>query len=725
MPEEKNKEGYTDNPFDVIEKEKAHLKLDARNNVSGLAISGGGIRSASFALGVMQALVDNNQLSKIDYMSTVSGGGYLGSALTWALNQVPGADTTKENFPLGKKNPATAKKESDQKTAPAKDENSLLNFIRQHASYLSPVKSLDMISFAAVVMRSMVMSLFVYLGIFTVLMTVSVWVIRAISGGTLVKAINSCASRMGLEYNITAKGIFLMAGIVIISLMIIMGFFYSLSTYSKKESITRLRYRSFIRGQITLGKMLKFSFVCFVLATLPFVSGLIDDAVKMVTTASTSTLSGIAVGIWQYLKARKKEKNTGASSDILIYLGASVFFYGVLLFSYILATKFFLGDCQSGFDYRPTCFLILAGLSLIFGYFVNLNFLGPHYIWRNRLMEAFMPDAEAVADNKWKAATRANGGLMKDMCDVNKNPRPYHIVNTNVILSNSKTVEYSGRGGDNFIISPLYCGSAATGWKTTETYQTKSTRGITLASAMATSAAALNPNAGVSGEGVTRNVMVSVLLSMLNLRLGYWASNPDREDTLSSPNFISPGLTSEIFRNGFTEHNSNLLLSDGGHYENLGLYELIRRKLSLIIVSDGGADPLFNFDDLANAVEKVRVDFGAKICFTEPWATGGILPNTLDKTLFQKKYEIAERGYAIAEIVYNDGSKGKLVYIKLAMIEELPTDVYSYKGINKAFPHQPTSDQFFDEKQFEAYRELGYYSTKKMMSSDEGKLLFY
>src|SRR5258705_12601604 len=74
------------NPEAIIKAEKEHLGLNGKP-VSGLALSGGGIRSASFGLGVMQALVANNQLSKMDYMSTVSGGGYLGAALTWALKQ--------------------------------------------------------------------------------------------------------------------------------------------------------------------------------------------------------------------------------------------------------------------------------------------------------------------------------------------------------------------------------------------------------------------------------------------------------------------------------------------------------------------------------------------------------------------------------------------------------------------------------------------------------------
>ena len=83
-----------------------------------------------------------------------------------------------------------------------------------------------------------------------------------------------------------------------------------------------------------------------------------------------------------------------------------------------------------------------------------------------------MPNKAAVETNAWQPATEADGALMENMCDKH-NPKPYHIVNTNVILANSPKVDFSGRGGDNFIISPLYCGSDATGWKQTKLFQKK------------------------------------------------------------------------------------------------------------------------------------------------------------------------------------------------------------------------------------------------------------
>jgi len=731
---------------DVYRQEKKYLKLENDIPVTGIAISGGGIRSASFGLGVMQSLVANNLLGKFDYMSTVSGGGYLGSALTWALKQDEEGEmdndkqekekkdkkrkygTSQENFPFGKRVMPGSQTEEDENKITEKDENQLLDYIRQHGAYLTPTKNLDIISFFAVVIRSMVLSLFVYISFLTILMTVSLWGIYQIAHLHWVEVFANTVFNVDKNYH---KGLLLVVGLIIISLMVIMGFIYSIGTFFSGKKVSELRYNSFIKGQKTIGWMLKISLTCFLFGSLPYTKSLLGDIYSSYIAASGSTIFGAIVGIWQYIKASKNEKNTGSkSSDIIIYAGAFALFYGVLLFAYIFATTFFLNESNNLHFYHPFglfipfCFAVLIIASVLFGFFVNLNFIGPHYMWRSRLMEAFMPGGDAVKKNKWAPATDADSALMEEMCD-EKNPKPYHIINTNVILANSEEVSFSGRGGDNFIISPLYCGSDATGWKSTKLFQkNKARRGITLASAMATSAAALNPNAGVSGEGVTRNYVISILLSFLNLRLGYWTSNPKKETLLGSPNFFIPGLTSEIFKFGLTEENYNLLLSDGGHYENLGLYELIRRKLDLIIVSDGGADPYFNFDDLANAIEKVRVDFNTRIKFKPGYMPDDILPGTAGVSFFQKKYNISKHGFAIADIIYNDKPPGKLVYVKLAMIEDLLTDVYSYKGMHPEFPHESTSDQFFDEKQFEAYRELGYSVGWQMLVSEEGTKIF-
>lgn len=156
------------------------------------------------------------------------------------------------------------------------------------------------------------------------------------------------------------------------------------------------------------------------------------------------------------------------------------------------------------------------------------------------------------------------------------------------------------------------------------------------------------------------------------------------------------------------EENRLIEFTDGGHFENLGMYELIRRRLSLIIVRDGAADPEFKFTDLANVVEKVRVDFGTLLKLDiKPLIPG----ESADPGCGVR---CAERRFAVGEILYPDGSEGMLIYLKTTFTKEMYPDVLSYKKHNRQFPDQTTADQFFDEKQFEAYRELGYFLAKTM-----------
>ena len=668
LPQDTADGSYETDQEKIIIDEKEFIGLKDTDEVKGLAVSGGGIRSASFGLGVMQALVGNKQLEKIYYLSTVSGGGYLGSALTWALHQYKNSDTTKANFPLGKLKADGAKqvekyerltKNSNDFENLELEGNELLDFIRLHGAYLTPIDKLDIFSFSAVVLRSKIMSLFFYISFFTIAITASLFALYQ-----LVRLIPIEKKAENSEFiNIYLlpfgdKGVLLLVAIIIILVMVLIGFFFSFRTFLVNWHGT-IGTKVLFNGQKRLGWWLKFSLTCFVFGSLPYVAGWLTDSFENVWASATgSTVFGAVVGIWQYTKASKNEKNKGGTSDLLIYAGAFALFYGVLLFAYVIATDFFLYNSFDNdviasqfhaYDFKHLgIFLTLPALTLFFGFFVNLNALGPHLLWRSRLMEAFMPDKIAVHTNKWWPAKKADCGMMKDMCwknDTQPGPDmagkckwPYHIINTNIILPKSTEVKYSGRGGDNFIISPLYCGSDATKWRKTENFQnTKTaTRGITLASAMATSAAALNPNAGVSGEGVTRNAIISILLSMLNLRLGYWTCNPKTKKMIGSPNFFTPGLSSEIFRNGFSENSNNILLSDGGHFENTAMYELIRRKCNLIIVSDGGEDHKFNFDDLANAIEKARVDFGTKIRFMDENKVDPILPGSSREGLFQK-----------------------------------------------------------------------------------------
>jgi hypothetical protein len=144
-------------------------------------------------------------------------------------------------------------------------------------------------------------------------------------------------------------------------------------------------------------------------------------------------------------------------------------------------------------------------------------------------------------------------------------------------------------------------------------------------------------------------------------------------------------------------------LSDGGHFENLGLYELVRRRCRYIIACDAGQDGALTFEDLGNAIEKCRADFGVDIEMQ-------VKQIRLDAATGHSGWHCA-----VGTIRYDQAdaaeTPGTLLYIKSTLTGDEPADVLRYAALHAEFPHESTGDQFFDESQFESYRALGYHVT--------------
>lgn len=213
---------------------------------------------------------------------------------------------------------------------------------------------------------------------------------------------------------------------------------------------------------------------------------------------------------------------------------------------------------------------------------------------------------------------------------------------------------------------------------------------------MAISGAAISPNMGYHSSP-----LVTLIMTLFNLRLGWWLGNPKNNHTYryDGPKG-SKAFFEELF--GLTDDNKPYVyLSDGGHFENLGLYEMIRRRCHFIIVSDAGYDPESNFEDLANAVRKVSIDFGIEISL-----------ESIQYLRNESTQGATRPCYALGNICYSkiDGSEakdGKLIYIKPSIRGNEPCDVLGYSLSHPLFPNEPTSNQWFSESQFESYRALG------------------
>jgi hypothetical protein len=705
------------------------LEGEPKRDFIALAISGGGIRSASFGLGVLQALVAGNVLPKVDYLSTVSGGGYIGSCLTWFLHQklpdgVTDAGTKPENFPLGQRSNQTA-------------DNRVLNFLRQHGNYMVPGKGLNWTSLVAVLLRSVTVSLFVYGGLLLAALAGLQWLgLFGIDGATQKDGTTDILllAQRFLEQPPALLAVFgnpllqLAAGLIttFAVLALLYGVFGSSRGFtSVVSSLFRLdkvgqRYLWRTRSQRAFGKLLGFTAALTVVGALPLIYRAAADLASQ--SASTATVLGALLAVSQARAEQHEDYESGLTSTLRIYGGSLLLIFGLLLGAYGLASQL------------PTwAALGLGTLALFIGLYTNVNYLSLHRMYRDRLMETFLPNPKSVRQGMWGRATEADDTPLESFCQT-PNRRPYHVVNTNVVLVDSGQAKYRGRGGDSFIFSPLFCGSEATGWRSSATYMKGSSRAMNLPTAMAISGAAANPNTGVAGTGVTRSASVSILMSLLNLRLGYWAPNPNIDKQRTAPNFIHPGLPA-LMGKGLDEDGWMLELTDGGHFENLALYEMIRRRIKTIIVSDAGCDPKFEFADLANAVERVRVDFGVKISFDNAKTDlRGLLPRAPEEhrdAPIGKKFPLAARGFAVGKIAYPadaarglEASDGILLYLKTTLIPGLPPDLYGYKASHETFPDETTADQFFSEVQLEAYRELGYHIGWNLLEkSEEGEAL--
>jgi hypothetical protein len=275
------------------------------------------------------------------------------------------------------------------------------------------------------------------------------------------------------------------------------------------------------------------------------------------------------------------------------------------------------------------------------------------------------------------------------------------------------------RKAQSFTVSPLHCGSSAMhpGYRPTTGADGTvygGPQGISLGSAITISGAAASPNMGYHSSP-----FVTFILTLLNVRLGAWLGNPgqagDQTFQLGYPESSVRPIVDEAL--GLTNDKSPYVyLSDGGHFENLGLYEMVLRRCHIIVVSDAGQDPECSFADLGEAVRKIRVDFGIPIDFDQM----NIYPRSQIDAAKQPG-----RNCAIGRIRYSavDGSNapdGIIVYIKPACYGDEPRDIYEYFKRSKTFPHESTADQFFSESQFESYRMLGAYTMEKLCAECGG-----
>ena len=350
--------------------------------------------------------------------------------------------------------------------------------------------------------------------------------------------------------------------------------------------------------------------------------------------------------------------------------------------------------------------LVIVGLGM--SAFVPSNRFSLHGMYRQRLIRTFL--GASRRDRTPNAFTGFDNGDDLQVHDL-RAVRPLHVINATLNAVSSTHVGRHERQAESFTFTPLHVGNTSVGYRPADQYGSDGggiSSGLSLGMALAVSGAAAS-----SSMGIYSSKTRAFLLTLANARLGLWFGNPRNATTwkISDPALGVGPLVRELL--GLTtDHNPYVYLSDGGHYENLGLWEMVARRCAFIVIADAGCDPEYRFDDLANAIRRIRLDLGIPIQFPS-------IPMTRDGQAHGNPHGVIGRiRYSVVDGA--DAPDGTILYLKATLSGDEPIDVLNFAQSDTAFPHDSTSDQFFDEAHFESYRTLGFHTVLSVAHQFEG-----
>lgn len=356
-------------------------------------------------------------------------------------------------------------------------------------------------------------------------------------------------------------------------------------------------------------------------------------------------------------------------------------------------------------------------VAAIFSWRLDINQFSMHPVYRDRLARCYLGTSNAFRDEQsftgYSVADDFDLWELEDFIkvrpDANGTPHmtaPYLIINATLGRIGGHDLPWQQRTA-SFILTQKYCGydvpALPASYSPTVNYITSGSR-LNLSTAMAISGATARPRMAQDASAAS-----ALLMTIFNTRQFWWLAKTSdswrRSRTPTAPNLISAFL--DLF--GLTSATEKYFyLSDGGYFENLGIYELVRRRCRFIVACDAEEDPSLSFGDLGNAIEKCRADFGIDI--------------EIDVGPIRRRNEQGRSAShcAVGRIRYSqaDGNRrdGILVYIKSSLTGDEPTDILRYAAENPEFPCQSTSQKWFGESQFESYRALGLHVTQSVFS---------
>ncbi|WP_048553931.1 hypothetical protein, partial [Nostocoides japonicum] len=387
-----------------------------------------------------------------------------------------------------------------------------------------------------------------------------------------------------------------------------------------------------------------------------------------------------------------------------------------------------------------------AGVVALLGGFFDETSLSLHPFYRHRLASAFAtrvvargagPQAVhlAVPYGPHEVTTLSDYGRVGD--DVGPFPEFVFACTANLTGEDRTPPGFTAA---SFTMGADWIGGPDVGWVRTEALEglapRRLCRDLTVQGAVALSAAAIASSMGRMSR------WYQVLLALTGARLGAWLPNPAFVTALRAarPNGVVedwtvprlPGVRrmTYLLRELFNIHPATerlLHITDGGHYENLGIVEALRRRCTTIYCVDGGGDLPPTARGLAEAIALARSELGVTIelddaLAAEPGtghlaeATPGLAP--LASLLADTPVITGTITYPAASGLPPERRQGRLVVGRALLWSGLPYSLLSYAVGSPAFPHDSTSDQWFSDDQFTAYTELGRHVGSAMARAD-------
>ena len=698
-------------------------------NATGLCLSGGGIRSATFSLGIVQVLASQGMLPQIDYLSTVSGGGYLGTFLTAFLGTpeqpapapasdgdapkkpAPTAPAGQEGAPFKATQINDAIKATFDRTTGS--ESAAIRHLRNNSRYLASGGMWAVIKIIGLLVTGIVTNILLLLpvplfGVLAILLmrwmgywgpvtTPAFWM-NVPTGWNAGMATNVC------EWSASILAV----------LWVLLPLVRDIAHGNPPESKSQ-RFRVFWETltllaalvAVAAGMLLLLPNIFYALESAKrFAIGMLPQLANLLKPETLSAIGSIVTVVLGVFAERLKSGSAKNTASYLFILSGP--FLYLLVFFFVTSRVFDAtwGAWSAAWVCGATA--VLSGWGWLL---VNINDFSPHGYYRDRLCECYLAArgedrtgfvarlVKKLLHGRNSGETKAQTGIGKlkqlPLSQMNATgAAPYHLINAAVNLPASHEPNLRGRDCDFYLFSKYYCGGPVCGYYETTDLE-KFDNHVDLGSAMAISGAAASANMGVNTMRQYR-----FLLALLNIRLGYWLWNPLQG---SSGVFRKPGpkyLIREM--TGWMHEKTGFLnISDGGHIENLAFYEMLRRRCKFIIVVDGGMEPGMECADLMLAQRYAQIDLGVRF--------------DLDITDLALNAKQRTRAYAVfGKIHYNmpEGSTapedlGWVIYVKLACTGGEPGYVSDYRRLHPDFPHQTTAQQLYDEAEFEAYRRLG------------------